>query len=244
MKVSSFSGTNDSTDDSLLMLSYSTDGGLTYQSRKIRIADFIDDFNVEDLKNVDGTPVEGQILVYNQTTGQWTPAAVPESGIPEAPEDGQQYARQDAAWTVVTATGGGGGSTGSRLSEGQTASSGAATFTGLGHSGTFVSVTSSLDAWIVFYGSAADRASDAGRSYSTDPASGSGVLAEFYITAGSTVLATPGTTYFNNDTSVTEALYAAVRDQSGTSVDSLVTVVAYGDQTITSVSGGSFGSGI
>ena len=34
----------------------------------------------------------------------WTPAA----GIPEAPEDGQQYGRQNASWTVVD-TGGGSG---------------------------------------------------------------------------------------------------------------------------------------
>lgn len=176
--------------------------------------------SIDDLSDVDTSttpPTTGQILEWNGTN--WVP--------------GEQ-----------TGGSGGSGSTGTRLSEGQTASSGIATFTGLGHSGTFVSVTSSLNAWIVFYGSAADRTSDAGRFYSTDPTTGSGVLAEFYITAGSTVLATPGTTYFNNDTSVTEALYVAVRDQAGASVDSLVTVVAYGDQTITSVSGGTFGSGI
>ena len=105
-------------------------------------------------------------------------------------------------------------------------------------------VTSSLDAWIVFYDSAASRASDSSRAYDTDPSTSSGVLAEFYITATGTVLATPGTTYFNNDTSVTEAIYAAVRDQAGSSVDSVVTVTAYGNQTITSVSGGTFGSGV
>jgi len=36
--------------------------------------------------------------------------AVPAAGIPEAPLDGEQYARQSGAWTVVVATGGGGGS--------------------------------------------------------------------------------------------------------------------------------------
>ena len=85
--------------------------------------------------------------------------------------------------------------------------------------------------------------SDSGRAYSADPTAGSGVLAEFYVTAGSTVLATPGTAYFNNDTSVTEALYAAVRSQAGANVDSEVTIVAYGQQVITTVTGGTFGSG-
>ena len=140
--------------------------------------------------------------------------------------------------------GGGGGSSAARLTEAQTAASGIATFAGIGHSGTLVEVTSSLDAWIVLYDSASSRTADNGRAYNTDPASGSGVLAEFYITAGTTVLATPGTTYFNNDTSVTEAVYAAVRDQAGSDVDSVVTITAYGNQSITSVSGGTFGSGV
>ena len=140
--------------------------------------------------------------------------------------------------------GGGGGSSAARLTEAQTAASGIATFAGIGHSGTLVEVTSSLDAWIVLYDSASSRTADNGRAYNTDPASGSGVLAEFYITAGTTVLATPGTTYFNNDTSVTEAVYAAVRDQAGSDVGSVVTITAYGNQSITSVSGGTFGSGV
>ena len=145
---------------------------------------------------------------------------------------------------VAGGGGGGGGSSAARLTEAQTAASGVATFTGIGHSGTLVEVTSSLDAWIVLYDSAASRTADNGRAYSTDPAPGSGVLAEFYIAAGTTVLATPGTTYFNNDTSVTEAVYAAVRDQAGADVNSGVTIVAYGNQTIDSVSGGTFGSGV
>jgi hypothetical protein len=202
--------------------------------------------SIDDLTDVDTSttpPTTGQVLEWDGTN--WVPTTQAAGGVTSIIAGSGISVDQATGDVTITATGGGGGgSTGSRLSEGQTASSGAATFTGLGHSGTFVSVTSSLDAWIVFYGSAADRTSDAGRSYSTDPTTGSGVLAEFYITAGSTVLATPGTTYFNNDTSITEALYVAVRDQAGASVDSLVTVVAYGDQTITSVSGGTFGSGI
>lgn len=41
-------------------------------------------------------------------SGFITAAEVPETGVPEAPEDGQQYARQDGAWSVVTGGGGGG----------------------------------------------------------------------------------------------------------------------------------------
>lgn len=43
-------------------------------------------------------------------SGFITAAEVPPSGIEEAPEDGQQYARQNGSWTVVEA--GGGGSSG------------------------------------------------------------------------------------------------------------------------------------
>jgi len=175
--------------------------------------------SIDDLGDVDTTtaaPTTGQVL-------EW---------------DGANWVPGDAA------TGGaGGGSTGTRLTESQTAASGAATFVGIGHSGTLVEVTSSLDAWIVIYGSAADRTSDSGRAYSTDPSPGSGVLAEFYITAGGTVLATPGTTYFNNDTTTTEAIYVAVRNQAGANVNSQVTITAYGNQVIESVTGGTFGSG-
>lgn len=168
--------------------------------------------SIGDLNDVDTTtvaPTNDQVLAWDGTN--WVPA--------------------DAA-----TGGGGGGSTGTRLTESQTAASGIATFSGIGHSGTLVDVTSSLDAWIVLYDSAASRTADNSRAYATDPASSSGVLAEFYVTAAGTVLATPGTTYFNNDTSVTEAIYAAVRDQAGANVDSQVTITAYGNQALTSTS--------
>ena len=42
-KVSQFTGVTNSTDDSLLMLSYTTDSGSTFATRKIRVADFLDD---------------------------------------------------------------------------------------------------------------------------------------------------------------------------------------------------------
>tara|TARA_Y100001973_G_C5196194_1_gene334418 strand:+ start:53 stop:1669 length:1617 start_codon:yes stop_codon:yes gene_type:complete len=136
-------------------------------------------------------------------------------------------------WATASGGGGGGGSSTTRLSETQTAASGAATFSGIGSSGIIAKITSSLDAWIVLYGSAAERTSDASRAFATDPSTGSGVLAEFYVTAGSTLIATPGASYFNNDTSITEAIYAAVRSQAGANVNSQVTITAYGNQALT-----------
>jgi len=202
--------------------------------------------SIDALQDVDTTtaaPTNNQVLAWNGAS--WVPAD--QSGGVTSIIAGAGISVDQATGDVtVTATGGGGGggSSAARLTEAQTAASGVATFVGIGHSGTLVEVTSSLDTWIVLYDSAASRTADNGRAYNTDPASGSGVLAEFYITAGTTVLATPGTTYFNNDTSVTEAVYAAVRDQAGADVNSEVTIVAYGNQAISSVSGGTFGSGI
>lgn len=143
----------------------------------------------------------------------------------------------------ATGSGGGGSGAGIYLTETQTASGGAADFTGLGYSGILQKVSSNLDAWIVLYSSAAERTADASRPYATDPTPGSGVLFEAYVTAGGTVVATPGTTYMNNDATLTEAVYAAVRDQSGASVAAQVTFTAYGLAAITTVSGGTFGSG-
>lgn len=130
-----------------------------------------------------------------------------------------------------------------RVTDSGTAASGALDLTGLGQTGQLCTVTSSLNAWIVLYGSDADRTADAGRAFNTDPTTGSGVMAEFYITAGTTILATPGTGYFNNDTNPTDAVYLAVRDQAGAAVNSLVTVTAYAETSYTGVSGGTFGSG-
>jgi hypothetical protein len=136
-----------------------------------------------------------------------------------------------------------GGTGTSRVTDSGTASSGALTLTGMGQTGQFCTVTSSLNAWVVFYGSAANRTADSARAFGTDPAPGSGVQAEFYIAAGTTILATPGAMYFNNDTDPTDAMYLAVRDQAGANVDSLITVKVYAETSYTGISGGTFGSG-
>lgn len=130
-----------------------------------------------------------------------------------------------------------------RATDSGTATSGLLTLTGMGQAGQFCTVTSSLDAWVVFYGSDADRTADSARAFATDPAPGSGVQAEFYIAAGTTVLATPGSTYFNNDTNPTDAMYLAVRDQVGSATNSLITVTVYAETSYTGISGGTFGSG-
>lgn len=71
MKISNFSGVNNATDDTVLAISYTTDGGTTYQTRKIRMADMIDDFSVGDLADVtDEVASEHQILMWDGTAWQ------------------------------------------------------------------------------------------------------------------------------------------------------------------------------
>lgn len=179
--------------------------------------------SIDELSDVDTTtvaPLNGQALVWNASDGEWQPGNVAAGG------------------------GGGGSGAGIYVTETQVSTGGQAIFTGLGYSGILQKVTSTVDAWIVLYTSAAERLADAGRAFESDPATGSGVLAEFYIPAGQTVSATPGTTYLNNDVALTEAVYASVRDQAGNAVVSSVTVSAYGLAAITAVSGGTFGSGV
>jgi hypothetical protein len=130
-----------------------------------------------------------------------------------------------------------------RITDSGTASGGTLDLTGVGLAGQFMTVSSDLAAWVVAYGSSADRTADAARTFGTDPLPGSGVQAEFYVGAGGTVLGTPGALYFNNDTDPTEALYLAVRDQAGANVNATVTVEAYAETSFTGVSGGTFGSG-
>ena len=58
---------------------------------------------LNDLEDVTTEGVlDGQFLQYDSSTEEWQPVSIaPGGGIPEAPVDGQQYARQDAAWTPV-----------------------------------------------------------------------------------------------------------------------------------------------
>jgi len=160
--------------------------------------------NIDDLNDVDTTtsaPTSNQTLLWNGV--DWIPG---DPGL--------------AGGTVSF------GSV-SQASETQTAAGGAATFVGLGQSGILVEASSDLEAWVVIYPTAAARTSDAGRSFGVDPSPGSGVLAEFFIGAGGTVQASPGTYYYNNDSTASDAVYAAVRSSAGAAVNAQVTIKAY-----------------
>lgn len=194
------------------------DSNVNLNNGMISIIIEIPDDSINDLSDVDTVtvaPTNGQALVWDGTN--WVPGSV--------------------------ATGGGGGA-GMYLSEEQTASSGNASYTALGFSGIIQQVTSNFDAWIVLYSTAAARAADASRAFEDDPAPGSGVLFEAYVGAGTTVQASPGTTYLNGDVPATEEIFASFRTQAGAAVDATVTINAFGLAAITTITGGTFGSGV
>lgn len=70
-------------------------------------------------------------------------------------------------------------------------------------------------AWVTLYTDSASRSADTSRSQGTDPSPGSGVLLDVVTTGNQTVLITPGTFGFNNDTSPVGTIYASVRNNSG-----------------------------
>ena len=72
MKISNFNGVNNATDDTVLAISYTTDGGTTYQTKKIRMADMIDDFDIDDLASTDLTGLStGDLMKWDGTN--WVP---------------------------------------------------------------------------------------------------------------------------------------------------------------------------
>ena len=74
MKISAFSGVNDASDDSVLMISYTTDGGETYQTKKIRMADMIDDFDIDDLASTDLSGLStGDLMKWDGSN--WVPVS-------------------------------------------------------------------------------------------------------------------------------------------------------------------------
>jgi len=70
-------------------------------------------------------------------------------------------------------------------------------------------------AWVRVYTTAAARTADANRAITTDPAPGSGVIAEVVTTGAATQLMTPGTIGFNNDGTPATTVYLAVQNRSG-----------------------------
>ncbi len=85
-------------------------------------------------------------------------------------------------------------------------------------------IQTSAAAWVRLYSDVASRTSDASRDILTDPAPGSGVLAEFITTGSQTVVVTPAVLGFNNEGTPTTSIPVAVTNKSGSSTTITVTL--------------------
>ena len=85
-------------------------------------------------------------------------------------------------------------------------------------------IETSAAAWVRIYTDAASRTSDESRLQGTDPLPGAGVIAEVVTTGAETVIITPGTIGFNNESPVTNSIPLRVTNLSGSSADITVTL--------------------
>tara|TARA_B100000035_G_scaffold170761_1_gene145643 strand:- start:1454 stop:2188 length:735 start_codon:yes stop_codon:yes gene_type:complete len=89
---------------------------------------------------------------------------------------------------------------------------------------TLYKVQTSAAAWVTLYTSPTTRTADASRNINTDPANGSGVIAEVITTGAQTQLITPATIGFNDDNPVTTTIYAKAVNKSGSTQNITVTL--------------------
>lgn len=120
------------------------------------------------------------------------------------------------------ATGGGGGSMASRTAPAVTTTSIAnnvstnATITAGFKTYALLKITTDHPAWVRVYTDGASRTADSSRTQGTDPTSGSGVIAEAITSASpQTVLVSPGTIGFSNETSPSTNIELAITNLSG-----------------------------
>ena len=83
-------------------------------------------------------------------------------------------------------------------------------------------IQTSHQSWVTLYTSTTARTNDAGRTETTDPTPGSGVLAEVITTGAATQLITPGTICFNETAGTTT--YVKVVNKSGSTANITVTL--------------------
>lgn len=87
-------------------------------------------------------------------------------------------------------------------------------------------IQTSAAAWVRVYTDVASRTADLGRSELTDPAPGSGVIAEVITTGAEIVLISPGTLGFNNEAVPDTNIQLAVTNKSGITTVITVTLTA------------------
>jgi hypothetical protein len=195
----------------------------------VKLEDITDE-SIQDLSNVlITTPLDGQTLVYDDGTGLWT-NEYPAGGTALSAcsacdlgdsadvditnvQTGDTIQWNGTRWVNVS-------SVGTRSTASSTTSSIA---DGASENITVVAAKSYMlqkietsdAAWVTLYTDTTSRTTDASRLQTTDPAPGSGVIAEVITSGASTQLITPGVMGFNNDGTPTDNVYLKVENQSG-----------------------------
>lgn len=205
--------------------------------------------SMEDLTDTDFLPIalsNKAILEYEQATGFWKegdPVARDLGDLSsvdlatEAPEVGENLIWNGANW--VPGAGSSGGGVNAKATDRVTLNAAVAgvapdqdktvTVTSLGSSGNFLSIEVDQAAWVRCYSSQAALVADSSRLQTEDPVLGDGVLLEFITEGPSSTNVTPGTVYFNSETSpeTQDNIYFAVRNLGEATTDINLTVVAY-----------------
>ena len=125
---------------------------------------------------------------------------------------------------------GGGASTAARSEvSGTTASiadaaSASLTISSTGKAGQLLIIETSAAAWVTVYSSQTARTADATRGESTDPASGSGVIAEAITTSAEALLFSPLAGFCNSEATPASELYLKVVNKSGAAAAITVTL--------------------
>jgi hypothetical protein len=104
------------------------------------------------------------------------------------------------------------------------AATGNVTFTGAAKGYVLYKIQTTGAAWVRIYTDISSRTADASRAEGVDPAAGAGVVAEVITTAAQTILISPGTLGFNNETSPVTEIYAAVTNKTGGTATITVTL--------------------
>ena len=92
-------------------------------------------------------------------------------------------------------------------------------------------IQTSAAAWVTLYTDSTNRTSDSSRSQTTDPLPGSGVIAEVITTGAQTILITPSTLGFNNESPVTTTIPTKVVNLSGGTTTITVTLTLIQQET-------------
>jgi len=87
-----------------------------------------------------------------------------------------------------------------------------------------LSIQTSAAAWVTVYATSAARSADTGRTITTDPTPGSGVLAEIITTGSQTQLFSPAVLGFSDETSPSTDIQVKVVNRSGSTTTITVTM--------------------